>query len=86
MAVLTNVRRYRPGAVPVGQISKLWEFLRREFQAVSAGIDNVYSLPVLGVEPKKYQEGALVYANGTTWDPGSGKGVYVYDGAAWVKL
>ena len=31
-------------------------------------------------------DGMLVYADGTTWDPGSGVGMYYYNGAAWVFL
>lgn len=37
-------------------------------------------------EPTKPREGMIVYADGTSWNPGAGKGVYVYTGAAWSKL
>lgn len=37
-------------------------------------------------EPGRVLEGMLVKADGTTWDPGSGAGVYVRDGGAWIKL
>lgn len=37
-------------------------------------------------EPVSPREGMIVYADGTEWNPGSGKGVYVYTGAAWSKL
>lgn len=36
--------------------------------------------------PEKPREGMIVYADGTTWNPGAGKGVYEWDGAAWNKL
>ena len=36
--------------------------------------------------PEYVQEGLLVKADGTDWDPGSGAGVYVYQNYAWVKL
>lgn len=38
------------------------------------------------VEPEKRRTGMVVYADGTTWDPGSGAGIYTWDGAAWVFL
>lgn len=41
---------------------------------------------VLHVEPARPREGLVVYADGTDWDPGSGKGLYQYDGSAWVAL
>jgi hypothetical protein len=37
-------------------------------------------------EPDKPREGMIVYADGTDWNPGSGKGSYEYRGAAWFKL
>ena len=36
--------------------------------------------------PSNPREGMIVYADGTEWNPGSGKGVYVFTGAAWSKL
>lgn len=37
-----------------------------------------------GTEPRK-RDAFLVYANGTTWDPGSGAGLYIYKtGTGWV--
>ena len=42
-------------------------------------------LAVTYVEPPKPREGYYVLADGTQWNPGSGKGVYIYDGSAWVQ-
>lgn len=38
-------------------------------------------------EPDKPRDGHYVYADGTVWNPGSGKGIYVYDGssASWIQ-
>lgn len=36
--------------------------------------------------PKEKVEGQLVYADGIRWNPGSGKGVYVFNGNAWEKV
>jgi len=34
--------------------------------------------------PGKPQDGMVVKADGTHWDPGSGAGFYGYSGSAWV--
>lgn len=41
---------------------------------------------VLTEEPKKPRRGQLVYADGTYWDPGSGEGLYTYNGFAWIPV
>ena len=43
-------------------------------------------LSQLDVEPDKPRNGMVVYADGTNWNPGSGEGVYAYEGGVWVKL
>lgn len=42
-----------------------------------------FSLDELSVEPAK-QKGVFAMADGIGWDPGSGPGVYVYSGTAWI--
>ena len=41
---------------------------------------------VVYAEPAKPREGMFVFADGTTWDPGSGRGLYQYVSGAWAKL
>lgn len=38
-------------------------------------------------EPAKPRNGMQAFADGTIWDPGSGRGLYVYNGntSAWVQ-
>lgn len=36
--------------------------------------------------PSKLREGMIRFADGTTWDPGSGKGLYIYYDGNWNKL
>lgn len=36
--------------------------------------------------PSKPRDGDVRYADGTSWNPGSGAGIYYYNGSAWVKL
>jgi hypothetical protein len=57
-------------------------------------IANVLSRPTvsgmtfaqLAAEPEKIQNGDLVYADGSNWNPGSGAGLYERRAGAWVKL
>lgn len=37
-------------------------------------------------EPSKPRQGMVRYADGTTWNPGSGAGMYLYNGATWNFL
>lgn len=43
-------------------------------------------LRVLYAEPRRPRDGMIVYADGTTWDPGGGVGIYGRIAGAWVKL
>lgn len=70
-------------------VQQLSEYLSRElnriggeFQLVEDGV----AIPVRVREPSRPREGMLAIADGTGWNPGSGKGLYEYRSAAWVKL
>ena len=80
--------RYTPGNVPTDPAS-LAVFLRQEIekiaQAIDAPVDQI-DLKTLYAPPAKYRNGAIVKADGTTWNPGSGAGVYCYYGSAWHFL
>ena len=54
-------------------------------QAIGAPVDQI-DLRTLYAPPKKYRDGTIVQADGTTWNPGSGAGPYCYYGAAWHFL
>jgi hypothetical protein len=36
--------------------------------------------------PARLIEGTFAFADGTYWDPGSGRGLYQYVSGSWVKL
>lgn len=36
--------------------------------------------------PDKPKEGLTLLADGTMWNPGAGRGLYIYLSGAWVKL
>ncbi len=77
---------YAPDAVPQEYNA---EFLYRELLRISGEfvkIEQGRFLPVLAVAPDKPREGMLVVADGTNWNPGSGKGLYEYKSGGWSKL
>lgn len=43
-------------------------------------------LDVLETAPAKPQNGMIAHADGTSWNPGSGAGLYSYENGAWVKM
>lgn len=44
------------------------------------------ALKTLYAQPDRIFEGMIVKADGTTWNPGSGAGIYLYRGGAWRFL
>lgn len=43
-------------------------------------------LEQLNAAPDKPQNGMIVWADGTNWNPGSGEGIYGYHGSTWNLL
>lgn len=76
--------------VPENTPRGLKEWLTRHFRLVGVNLQNPHpqtiALDQLNAEPERPQDGLIVYADGTNWDPGSGQGIYAYYGSAWVKL
>lgn len=76
---------YAPAPV---NTSNYQQYLSEELQKISSAlnlisaghIDVSYSLPT------KYIEGDIRLADGAGWNPGSGKGFYVYRNSAWQYL
>ena len=52
--------------------------------SVPSGMGELYYIPQ--TSEATTTEGTVAYADSTNWNPGSGKGLYVYTGAAWEKL
>jgi len=65
------------------------EFLADELQKISFAIDQL-SLGFFDVQyvaPDKPRQGRVAYADGSSWNPGSGEGLYLYtSGGTWSKL
>jgi hypothetical protein len=78
--------KYTPGAIPHDCPPNLKAWLAAELQRISTALQHTNHLDVLGAEPSKYEDGLIVYADGTSWNPGSGEGFYGYRDGAWRKL
>jgi len=79
---------YQPGQVP-SDPKDIPVFLMQELQRLSLQLsqgDDSIILNTLYAAPSRIVEGMVVKADGTTWNPGSGAGVYARIGGAWVKL
>lgn len=71
------------------ELAQLSEYLTRELNRISGEFqlaEDGVLLPMRTSAPMKPREGMLAIADGTAWNPGSGKGLYEYRSAAWVKL
>jgi hypothetical protein len=80
---------YAPGQVPT-DAAEMQRFFMSELQKISVAISliGLGHLDKTTAAPIKPRDGDVRYADGISWNPGSGVGVYYYKGAtsAWVLL
>ena len=78
---------YAPENVP-DRLEDLPRFLRSELARVAEAYAEglAKNVEFLAVAPAKPREGALYGADGTHWNPGSGKGVYCFYNSTWHFL
>ena len=80
--------RYIPGNAPT-DTALLAVFLRDELEKIAQAIDTpdaFLTLDTIYAAPLKFREGTIIKADGVTFNPGSGGGVYCRRGAAWAFL
>lgn len=80
---------YSPETTPdISTPDKLTAYLQREFLNISKALDRASTIELdpQFVAPAKPIEGVVYYADGTSWNPGSGEGYYGYINSVWVKL
>lgn len=79
---------YQRGDPPQNTADVL-RFLREELQRIESYTQrptvNGIRLQEHTVEPRA-EEKLIVFADGTSWDPGGGRGVYIYLDGAWVEF
>lgn len=78
---------YAPGDPPADP-KELQRFLREELQKIAGAIQLLADGfdPVVYVAPAKPRKGMRRYADGTSWNPSGGAGLYMYNGSAWVLV
>lgn len=77
---------YAPAPPP--DSSELARFLVVELNKIASAITALAAghLDQTNAAPTRPRDGDIRYADGTNWNPGSGKGFYAYYGAAWHLL
>lgn len=80
---------YEPNLLPSPDLATFSQAVREEFirlaQTLSGPVEFAM-LKTLYTVPSKLIEGMIVKADGTSWNPGSGAGIYAYRGGAWTFL
>ena len=80
---------YKPQILKSDSLESLSKSVQAELQRLALEFSqpsDYIALNTLYAAPKRIFDGMIVKADGTTWNPGSGAGVYAYVGSAWVKL
>lgn len=62
----------------------LYDELSQIAQSMAQPTDLIFE--ETNVEPVSPKEGLVVLADGTNWNPGAGRGLYLYSGGTWNKL
>lgn len=78
-------RPYSPLAIYGVELSSegVAQELEAAADAIAAALPSVVTFLYAAPKPR---EGLIAAADGTNWNPGAGKGLYIYYGGAWNKL
>ena len=79
---------YIPSNTSANTTNGLRSWLVQELNRIANGFtvaSQSTTLPVITEEPSKPVTGQIVFADGTAWNPGSGRGLYYYD-AGWQSI
>lgn len=80
---------YAPSILDASSLETLAGSMRNELARLAQELaqpTDYTALKTLYAAPDRIFEGQIVKADGTTWNPGSGAGIYARVGGAWVKL
>lgn len=80
---------FKPNILDTSSLEALAVSVSKELERLSVELSqpsDYYALDTKYAQPKRIFEGMIVKADGTTWNPGSGAGVYCYRGGAWRFL
>ena len=76
---------YVPSQSNPSDVYELRRWVQSELNRIAERLTTVNDIPEYAVEPKQ-AEGRLARADGTGWNPGSGAGLYIFQGGAWVFI
>lgn len=80
---------YRRGTVPsINDSEEFNSFVVNELESVERAFraTDLIRLAKQTNPPTKLSEGLIAFADGTSWNPGSGAGIYAYYSGSWHKL
>lgn len=80
---------YSPSLLTAGDLETLKMQLRQEFATIAreqAQPSDYMALNTLYAAPSRIFDGMVILADGVSFNPGSGAGVYARVAGAWVKL
>ena len=77
---------YKPRTPPKTSLAALAVWLGQELRLLATALDRPPVLQERHTPPDKLIPGMIVWADGTDWNPGAGRGIYWYDGTNWNKL
>lgn len=80
---------FLPSSTSATTVADLRSWISNELVRVSNAFttsSQTTTLLVLTAAPAKPQIGQVVFADGTNWNPGSGRGLYYYDSGGWVHI
>ncbi len=80
---------FLPSSTSATTVADLRNWISNELVRVSNAFttsSQTTTLLVLTAAPAKPQIGQVVFADGSNWNPGSGRGLYYYDSGGWVYI
>lgn len=74
--------------ISVSTLEEMRSWLNEELRSIALAINEtqVVDLRPSFKAPDRLRDGVMVYADGTNFNPGSGEGPYIWDGAAWKYM
>ena len=82
--ITSNKFFYAPSGTGYGVDQNLSAFLYREHSRIADALNQGHILPLFFKEPEKLTNGTTVLADGQYWNPGHGRGMYVYVDGSWL--
>lgn len=69
-------------------VEELREWIQEELRNIALAINEttIVDLRPISRQPDRVRDGMIVFADGTSFNPGAGAGTYERRGGAWVKL